>query len=237
MRELATVAVLLAVSAGVSLTLGGSAAAAATPDALRPFVAVAPACAPEVKTCIGLQVHVATNPAGAPISRPTWLAAQLAEANRHFAKLQVGFAVAGAEAISPNRGVLRTRRDRDRLGRGRLRRGVAHVFVASELWNLHAAGEIRGVHWRQTRRRTRHWVILRGGVPDFVLAHELGHFFGLPHSSYPISIMNKAPRDEPPWEVRTFAAAEYDRMRRRLRRYLRTRELVPLAQSARSRSG
>jgi len=41
-----------------------------------------------------------------------------------------------------------------------------------------------------------------------VLAHELGHFFGLPHSKYPVSIMNKTPRDDPPHAERGFHAKE-----------------------------
>jgi hypothetical protein len=53
------------------------------------------------------------------------------------------------------------------------------------------------------------------------LAHELGHFFGLPHSTYKISIMNKKKRDDPPPEQRTFAPQEFSTMRDNLRRMLR----------------
>jgi hypothetical protein len=42
-----------------------------------------------------------------------------------------------------------------------------------------------------------------------VLAHELGHFFGLPHSRYPISIMNKKPSpDRPAWPDLVFHPEE-----------------------------
>ena len=42
------------------------------------------------------------------------------------------------------------------------------------------------------------------------MAHELGHFFGLPHSGFRDSIMNKRPRTRPTWEERVFVAEELE---------------------------
>ena len=79
--------------------------------------------------------------------------------------------------------------------------------------------QIRGVHWRQRSNIDKRWVILSGIAQSTVMAHELGHFFGLPHSSHRRSIMNKTPREDPPWDERVFVdeelaivRAERDRM-------------------------
>ena len=57
------------------------------------------------------------------------------------------------------------------------------------------------------------------------LPHEIGHFFGLPHSNYADSIMNKRRRMHPPEEERSFARREFAFIKRKLGRMLRTREL------------
>ena len=60
-----------------------------------------------------------------------------------------------------------------------------------------------------------------------VLAHELGHFFSLPHGVEPTSIMNKRPRDNPPWEERVFTRREQTAMIEALTRMLDSGRLVP----------
>ena len=104
------------------------------------------------------------------------------------------------------------------------------VFVTAQLDDLDVpGGVIRGVAWPAGARKL---VILSTIAPDRVLAHELGHVFGLPHSRYPISIMNKAPREAPPLEQRTFHADELAVMRARLARMLRDKVIAHLAPAA-----
>ena len=80
-----------------------------------------------------------------------------------------------------------------------------------------------GVHWRKRGDRSQRWIILSArDESGATLAHEMGHFFGLPHSTYDVSIMNKAPRPSPPWTERVFADPEQARMRRERDRMLGT---------------
>jgi len=111
--------------------------------------------------------------------------------------------------------------DRDAVADGRLTGKVIHVFITGQLDDVDQPGEvIRGVTWHR-RGGDHKYVILSTVAPERVLAHELGHVFGLPHSEYAISIMNKRPRTEPPIEQRAFADAELAAMRPVLRRLLR----------------
>jgi hypothetical protein len=81
------------------------------------------------------------------------------------------------------------------------------------------------VHWRERADRTHRWVILSKIAGSLVLSHELGHFFGLPHSTYEISLMNKTLRPTPPGEL-TFAAPEVEIMRKHRDRMLRSKLLL-----------
>lgn len=149
----------------------------------------------------------------------TFLSTQLSRANELFAGIDTCFEMETA----PLPGVatrVSTRAERDGLGRGRFARGVVHVFVVDRLDDVDVpadeAGElteIRGVHWRDRANRQRRWIILSRISPPHVLAHELGHFFGLPHGTDPQSIMNKTPRFEPPESKRVFVPAELKKMK------------------------
>jgi len=173
----------------------------------------------ERATCFAIQLHVAAV-ADAPVVSAEWTAAQLAAANRLFAALDVGFTIAGSDADSAAH--LRTREDRSALG-AHVNGAVIHVFVTGTLENVDDPDEpVYGVTWR---KGTRKFVILAANARDIVLAHELGHVFGLPHSTYAISIMNKTKRATPPIDERRFADEELAAMRAMVRRLLRTKVL------------
>jgi len=201
------------------------AAVAAARDQLgfRAFQTGTGRCPAGAKRCFGLAVHVATSdgtPQGEPVASPLWLYEDIAHANALFSVISVGFEVASVDALPAEVGDVRTRKDRDALGKRLFTTGVLHVFVVERLADVDIAGEvIRGVHWRYRPDTAKRWVILSSIGSSTVMAHEFGHFFGLPHSTYDVSIMNKRARDLP-WPDRIFAEPEVEIMRRRTREML-----------------
>jgi hypothetical protein len=176
--------------------------------ALACFVDRTPGCPDDRPHCVALHVHVVVGAEGA-VQSPVWLGAQLEHAFRLFEPVGVGFQVEAVDAVEASFARVATREQRDAIGRSRFTRGVVHVFVVGQLDDVDAIGEqIRGVHWRQRSNIDKRWVIVSAIAQSTVLAHELGHFFGLPHSSYRRSIMNKTPREDPPWEARVFVDEE-----------------------------
>lgn len=198
--------------------------AAATPepapapavDPLAAFAAATPRCPEGVKHCVGVVVHVARSGEGeALVQDAAWFTEQLLAADQRFAAIDVGFEVAEVRALPASEAAIVSRQDRDLLGRPRFGRGPVHVFVVGSLADVDTAGEfIRGVHWRDRADRERRWVILSAIAGSLVLTHELGHFFGLPHSSYPGSVMNKQDLSGTPFAERGFHAREIAKMRR-----------------------
>lgn len=142
------------------------------------------------------------------IADQAFIDAQIAKANAHFASVGASFEVTATDTKS-------VARVDDTPARVALRKHIKgkaiHVFITGRLADVDVDGaEIRGVTLRTGSRK---YIILSAIAMDMVLAHELGHLFGLPHSAYDVSIMNKTKRDTPPFEERTFAPEEFDRLR------------------------
>lgn len=166
-----------------------------------------------------------------------FLRAQVARANALFAAIDTCFELEAEAVEAPAR--VSTREERDRIGRARFAAGDVHVFLVDRLDDVDVpadeSGEltqIRGVHWRDRAARprgSRRWIILSRVAPPHVLAHELGHFFSLPHGDDPASIMNKTWRATPPESERGFTAAELDKMRGAAARMRKARFLVERA--------
>lgn len=191
-------------------------------DAIK---SAAPACDKARTQCFAIQLYVAGNANGL-VAGPEWIATQLASANRHFAPLDVGFQLAGVESLPESAMHLETRADRNALAFGRLGGRVIHVFIVGQLDDVDVEGRVAyGVAWRLPKD-TRKFLIVSAQALERTLAHELGHFFGLPHSTYAVSIMNKTERKEPPVDQRTFADEEIAAMRRGLERLVRSRVIV-----------
>jgi hypothetical protein len=212
----------------LAVVLVGGIASASAPDDLDAVRHAAPACDHERAHCFGIQLHIAADEHGL-VTTPEWLAAQLLTANRHFARLDVGFQLAGVDELPASAVHIQTRRDRDDLATDRLGGKLIHVFVVGQLDDVDEEGAIAyGVTWHG-RKDDRKYLIVSAQALERTLAHELGHFFGLPHSSYAISIMNKSDRKEPPVDQRTFADEEIEAMRPVLKRLLHERVIADLS--------
>lgn len=184
-----------------------------------------PRCAATASHCFGIHLHMAVTPEG-PVQDVAWVTAQIEQAHRHFALIDTSFEIVAADAVPASELEIDTRDQRDALGHDRFTRGVIHVFVVGRLADVDIAGQqIRGVHWRERADRTHRWVILSKIAGSLVLPHELGHFFGLPHSTYDISLMNKTVRLISPDEL-TFAEPEVVRMRKHRDRMLASKMLL-----------
>ncbi|HJK91396.1 MAG TPA: hypothetical protein RMH26_11750, partial [Polyangiaceae bacterium LLY-WYZ-15_(1-7)] len=158
---------------------------------------------------------------------------QVRRANELFAPAGVAFVEDGVEPLPEAHTTLLSRLDRHLLA-PLVEDERIHAFVVQALANVDVEGDfIRGVHWRSRRSGTyRHYVILSRIAGEYVLAHELGHFFGNPHSSTPGNIMSYEGAPGPPF----FDEAQRRRIRRHRRRFLESGELVPVADDAPSDS-
>jgi hypothetical protein len=189
-------------------------------SAVSDFVASTPRCVATATHCFGIHLHVVQTENG-PVQDVAWVTAQIEQAQRHFALIDTSFEIVAADTVPASELEIDDRDERDALGHARFTRGVVHVFVVGRLADVDIDGnEIRGVHWRERADRSHRWVILSKIAGSLVLPHELGHFFGLPHSTYDISLMNKTVRLTPLISELTFAEPEVLRMRKHRDRML-----------------
>lgn len=164
-------------------------------------------------------------------TRDAWIARQLAYANDRYAAVGIAFHLEAKEKLDAAYRILDGAQARDRVGREAVRRGEILWVVPERLVDLDGSTRRRGVHWRdradaRSEDQRRRWVIVTVDADPFVLAHELGHFFGLPHSTEAASFMNKTPGPRrPPPAARRLTARERRRVLARTRAMVRSGRL------------
>jgi hypothetical protein len=192
------------------------------------FREAVPPCPDEVEHCIGIELFVVIDD-GQPVQTPAWWASEVAHANALFEPVDVAFELADVHFISHTWAHVHSRLDRDRLGRRDRSPGLVHVFMVRRLDDVDIEGNLLyGVHWRDRGDTTHRWIIVSArDTSSTVLVHEMGHYFGLPHSRHDVSVMNKAPRTVPAWPDRVFAPPELEKARQHRDRMLASGFLEP----------
>jgi hypothetical protein len=137
----------------------------------------------------GLSISIARD-AGERIVDDAWVQAQIDEANRLFGPLGTRFRWTIEKELPEPHGELHSRADRDALT-PLTERSSIDVFLVRELEDVDEPGRPRmGVCW--TGRGGKRFIVLARNARPSVLAHELGHFFGNPHSPVLDNLMSYA---------------------------------------------
>jgi hypothetical protein len=178
--------------------------------------------APPPATTFTLRVSIAVDDAGKPVAQPEWLTGEIDAAEALFTPFGVRFAKAEGNPLEASLAHMETRADRDALAK----HGAAHVvdvFVVDSLRDVDDTTQMRrGVHWHAPSGA--HYLILVAAAPTTVLAHELGHYFGNPHSHVVDNVMSY----ERSGAAVFFDADQGRRIAARARQYVRSGELLPI---------
>jgi hypothetical protein len=135
----------------------------------------------------------------ASVRSPAWVDEHVEAARALLAPHGIDL-TATQQTFSPARCDLLGRADRNALARQVTMDGTVTVLVLARVRDLDVPTyDLMGVHWRAQGKR---WIILTARARPPVLAHELGHFFGLPHDPAGGNLMTPGP-SSPLWKSST----------------------------------
>ena len=207
-------------------------------DLLLPLLGVASALVAALRTAsppdahdelaIQLRIRVAQCPhqaEGRAVQPDDWIEAHVQAA----AALLTPHAIritAVKEPFTPALCQVLTRADRDAFASEVTMDGAVTVLVVPRVRDLDVSTyDLKGVHWRARGRR---WIFLTASARPPVLAHELAHYFGLPHDPAGGNLMTPGP-SSPAWRsprppapfAPTLTPMQVEGLRRGIARHLR----------------
>jgi hypothetical protein len=161
---------------------------------------------------------------GKPVRDDAWIEAQLAEADRLFTPIGLHLKKTAQRPLDERYAHLETRQDRDALA-AQIVKGVINVMIVASLRDVDDPSLYRmGVHWALAAKPRTHYVIVSAEARGSTTAHEIGHFFGLPHAAKADNLMSYTRTGAPVFlddlQART--------MRSFARNYLRASDLAPV---------
>jgi hypothetical protein len=176
------------------------------------------------ETTFPLHIAVAREGSDRIVDRE-WLEEQLATANRLFVPFGTRFRWVLDKDLPEPHGEMHTRPQRTALSK-LTSEHVIDIFVVRALEDVDEPGRMRmGVCW--TGNAGKRYVILSRTAATSVLAHELGHYFGNPHSAVTNNVMSYS-RDG--GDV-FFDEAQARTIKAFTSRFLKEKTLVPVSAS------
>jgi hypothetical protein len=125
-----------------------------------------------------------------PVCDAAWIQEQVDVMEGLFGPLGVHPESVAVRSMSSTFAHLESRSDRDAL-LAEARDGVVNVFIVGTLRDVDDPRLLRrGVHWRHRATPSRRYVILAVEATPSVLAHEMGHYCGLGHSTTKDNLMS-----------------------------------------------
>ncbi len=143
-----------------------------------------------IRPRIAVVASTGTKPVSKPIVDAAFVAEQLENAQRLFGTFGVGFALDDARELDTKHLALETRADRDALAVW-LDSTAINVFFVDSLRDVDNPERYRmGVTWRKLSDLKKKYIVVASSARPTTMAHELGHYFGLDHTSVKNNLMS-----------------------------------------------
>lgn len=196
---------------------------ACAPLVLAPGVALAADAIPAIPLAIRVAREKSESGEETPVVGEDFIDDLIDEAKSIYAEHRLSFIDTGRGALPASRAELETRADRDAMAE-HVESGVANVFLVRSLRDVDDPKLYRmGVMWRCLKNLKKKYVIVAASARPTTLAHELGHFLGLDHSSVKNNLMSY--QREPGAKI-FLDERQADKCRKTARGLFATKELV-----------